>query len=103
VPPVTHHNGSFDTFSLSLNKEGAYQQNRFYGVNQGYQWYYPAKNIAVDIEGNLITPGTETDTWLGDGGAVPMNPHSGWYNYDTEVIKLARFPGWEVYLPLVVQ
>jgi hypothetical protein len=39
VPAVTPHNGPVDTFILALDRDGAYQWDRFYGVNDGYAQY----------------------------------------------------------------
>jgi hypothetical protein len=98
--PTTPHNGYWDMFILALDRDGLYQQHRFYGQTNGYTNYHPERDVVADAQGNIITAGAATDNWLGDGHRPPVNAHSGAYNQDIEVIKLARVTD-RLYLPLV--
>jgi hypothetical protein len=100
VPPVTPYNGPVDTFILALDKDGVYQQHRFYGRNDGYTWNEPDKDIAADEEGNFVTTGVATASWLGDGNKPPVYPHGESNNRDIEVVRFARLTG-RLFLPLV--
>ena len=99
--PVTPFHGAVDTFLLVLDSAGAYQQHRFYGAyaGGGYGWNEPNKDICTDNQGSAISTGSAPANWLGDGEALPLNPHSEGNNYDIEVIKLVRIN--RIFLPSV--
>jgi len=105
VPPITPFNGPIDTFLLVLDSQGTYQQHRFYGAGAGgyYQHSVPAKDICTDGEGNIISTGNSAGTWLGDGDAQPLNQHSGFANYDIEVIKMVKVILNRVFLPVLIK
>jgi Beta-propeller repeat len=100
APPKTPHNGFLDIFILALDRNGLYQQHRFYGQTDGYTNYRPERDIVADAQGNIITAGVSIDNWLGDGNRPPLNAHSDAYNRDIEVIKLGRITD-QLYLPQV--
>lgn len=101
--PVTPFHGAVDTFLLVLDSTGAYQQHRFYGQPAGavYPNNEPNRDICTDNQGSAISTGSAPTNWLGDGEALPLNPHSEGNNYDIEVIKLARLN--RIFLPAVTR
>jgi hypothetical protein len=67
---------------LKLDSHGAYQWHTFYG-SDGLDF---AEGIALEGDGNVYLTGYSDASWLGDGGAQPLHPHSG--DLDLVVVKL---------------
>jgi hypothetical protein len=80
--PLHPHSGYLDLFVLKLDSEGAYQWHTFYGR----PWGDYGSGIAVAGDGSVYITGHSDTIWLGDGGAAPLHPHSGYV--DLFVLKL---------------
>ncbi len=64
----------------------AYSWHTFYGgtgVDQSF-------SIATDSQGNIYITGNADLSFLGEGGAQPLHPHSAGNNWDIMVMKLSR-------------
>jgi hypothetical protein len=71
-----------DLVAVKLDRDGNYQWHTFYGSNSGEI----ARGVATDGDGNIYIAGQSQASWTGDGGALPLHPHSG--VYDLTVLKL---------------
>lgn len=74
-----------DLFVLKLDSEGAYQWHTFYGGG----WDDHGFDITAGGDGCVYITGS-SGSWLGDGDAEPLHPHSG--DSDLFVLKLGIFP-----------
>ncbi len=90
--PRHPYSGDADITLLQLHADGSYAWHSFYGSNS----YDAAYDVAADGVGNLLVAGASDLSWLGDGAAAPLHPHSG-----EEDILLLKFAGGEYYLPLL--
>ena len=82
--PLHAYSGDADIAVLQLNSSGAYQWHTFYGLTD----YDAAYGIAVDGIGNIYVHAESIDSWLGDGSAPPLHPHSAGVNVDMTTLKL---------------
>jgi hypothetical protein len=80
--PLHPHSGEDDLIVLKLDSEGAYQWHTFYGSDA----YELGNGIAVAGDGSVYITGRSGPSWLGDGDAEPLHPHSGFL--DLFVLKL---------------
>jgi hypothetical protein len=92
--PLHPHSGMDDLFVLKLDSEGAYQWHTFYGSVEGDYGY----GIAAVGEGSVYITGSSDRSWLGDGGAEPLHPHSGYH--ELFILKLG-IQDRRTYLPLL--
>jgi hypothetical protein len=83
-----------ELFVLKLDSEGAYQWHTFYGSEEGDYGY----GIAIAGDGSVYITGSSDRSWLGDGGAEPLHPHSGFH--ELFVLKLG-IQDRRTYLPLL--
>ena len=87
--PLHAYSGDADITLLQLNADGSYAWHSFYGSDS----YDAAYDVVADGVGNLLVVGSSDISWLGDGDAAPLSPHSD--DYD---ITLLKFAGGQ-YLP----
>jgi uncharacterized repeat protein (TIGR01451 family) len=69
--PLHAHSGARDITVLKLNNAGVLQWHTFYGSN-GSNY---GRAIAVK-DNNVFVAGDGYTSWLGDGGANPLHPHT---------------------------
>lgn len=99
--PMHAHSGggTADITVLVLDSSGAYQRHTFYGAAGKSEL---SLGIAIGGQQEVFTTGLSKTTWLGDGGAGPLHPHSGAIEGDGFVLKLSDRVA-RIYLPLIVK
>jgi hypothetical protein len=74
--PLHPHSGTDDNYVLKLNSTGEYQWHTYYGsTGSGNAW---GKGIEVAKGGSddVFILGASAESWLGDGGEIPVHAHS---------------------------
>jgi hypothetical protein len=106
VPLHAHSEYGDDIMLMSLDSNGAYQWHTFYGAAGSYYGTYSDSGLGIAFaeDGSLYTMGYSYATWLGDNGAEPLHPHSGFF--DITVLKLQDESVIEdiwLFLPLILR
>ena len=86
TPPLHAYSGNADIFVLKLDSSGAPQWHTFYGSGL----HDNLVGFARDDSDNLYIAGYSEAGWLGDGGALPLNPHPAPGEMALVVIKLDK-------------
>jgi len=81
--PVNPFVGMADVYIAKLSSEGAWQWHTFMGSAD----FDGCSGIVLDTGGNIFVAGRSDDTW-----GMPINPHTGYGNFDAFVAKLEQEP-----------